>query len=210
MKRLKIGVLGAGAIGGALIEKLCATGFMVFYKDPGDFENSYAAAHYKQTIKEVLQEANVILGCTGINVLDGECSIDDVAGKWFISCGSMDTEFLFLLKYKDKDGKSIAFRQRSHNPFSNIVIKTKSEPAYVVNGGFPVNFDRKMDSVPLSKIQLTRAMMHTGLLQARGLCDKKTGEGTTSLEFYSTGVSIMSEEKETLDKILESSLEKTK
>jgi len=157
-----VGVLGTGAIGGALIQKLARRGHTVFHfgLQPWDSSTEFVRRqreaqeriHRLDSSAEVVTRATVLFGCAGKDVLAKDCDIAATAGKWFASCGSMDVEFASLIK---TPGSKL---QRPHNPFSTVVVPTSQGHAYVLNGGFPVNFDRNQDSVPLSKIQFTRAL----------------------------------------------------
>ncbi len=166
----KVGVLGAGAIGAALIEKLALAGYTVFhfsiskqsaqeYKPPTSLENKIIK---KSSAQDLVAEAHVIFGCTGEDLMIDTETLNAAPGKWFASCGSMDTEFKTLLKCPGST------RQREHLPFSTVSIPFDGqEHAFVLNGGFPINFDREPDSVPLRYIQYTRSLMH---------CKRHTGD----------------------------------
>jgi len=174
----RIGIIGAGAIAAAVAEKFSDMGYTVFwFSDSEEFQLAGNKVNKKQTLEELLTETDFIFGCAGDDVLkkllddsDGQRSL--VAGKWFISCSSSDTEFASLLKLKN-DSTALCSPLRLHNPFSTMVVQTLPDPCFVLNGGFPINFDRGRDSVPLHLIQFTRALMHMGLIEARTI--SKTG-----------------------------------
>jgi len=174
----RIGIIGAGAIANAVAKRYSDDGYSVFwFSNEGSLTGN--KVHYKQTLEELLAATDVIFGCAGRDVLSsflGEPhSQEVVAGKWFISCSSGDTEFASLLKLHE-GGKPLCTPLRLHNPFSTMVIQTKPAPCFVLNGGFPINFDRERDSVPLHLIQFTRGLMHLGLIRARAQEIKETGE----------------------------------
>jgi len=168
-----IGIIGAGAIADAVAEKFLEDGYSVFWFSE-KFELK-GKCNKKQTLEELLDTTEVIFGCTGDDVLKELLGRPErqmhLAGKWFISCSSGDTEFASLLKLKDGT-TALCSPLRLHNPFSTMVVHTKPNPCFVLNGGFPINFDRERDSVPLHLIQFTRALMHLGLVKARDLDSK--------------------------------------
>lgn len=189
----KVGVIGSGAIGAALLNQLKVSkdhkgddlNYQLFYYDVSGQSNiSHNVASAMPCIAEVIKQSSVIFGCTGNDFLSKSgIDLSIAAGKWFISCGSMDTEFLTLLL----NGKSTSLEsefQRPHNPFSTVVVHVGTQPCFVANGGFPVNFDRRRDSVPLQKIQLTRGLMHSGLIQARSASNST--KKPIPLDFFST------------------------
>jgi 3-hydroxyisobutyrate dehydrogenase-like beta-hydroxyacid dehydrogenase len=169
-------VLGLGAIGAALVERLHHRNQKVFvfakegWKCPSELRN--ASVHEQQTALDVVTHADVIFGCAGEDVLTDSSVFEFFSGKWFASCGSMDSEFATLLQPTVKGTPKL---QRRHNPFSTVTIPAGGGFAYILNGGFPVNFDRRWDSVRLERIQLTRAFMHAAVLQALDNSAPKTG-----------------------------------
>lgn len=174
----RIGIIGAGAIATAVAERFLMSGYSVFWFSQKDSLTG-VKVYKKQTLEELLDASDVIFGCAGNDVLKEFLGKTDsqkhLSGKWFISCSSSDTEFASLLKLRSGK-RNLCSPLRLHNPFSTMVVQAKSDlntpsPCFVLNGGFPVNFDRERDSVPLHLIQFTRALMHLGLLKARAITE---------------------------------------
>ncbi len=51
-------------------------------------------------------------------------------------------------------------------PFGSLIGETKHLKVEVLNGGYPINFDRSEESVPASDIQITRGLLLSALIQA--------------------------------------------
>lgn len=180
----RIGIIGAGAIAKAVAERFSKDGYSVFWFSTKDSLTG-DSINKQQTLEELITQADVIFGCAGYDVLNALLGKEDgqsmVGGKWFISCSSMDVEFSSLLKLSNR-ATALCTPLRLHNPFSTMAVQTKPAPCLVLNGGFPINFDRERDSVPLHLIQFTRALMHLGLMKAReitetGVVDEPSLEG---------------------------------
>ncbi len=55
---------------------------------------------------------------------------------------------------------------RNHPCFSLYRVSRGGRRFYLINGGFPVNFDGGVDPIVPEKIQLTRSLLYLGALQA--------------------------------------------
>lgn len=183
--RRKALVIGYGSIGCAVGEELANNAFEVAVYD-NDYGRRAKAKADGRVVMESLQEAlargGCVVGCTGLPVLaasDHEAIAD---GTILISASSADVEFrAWQLRTKGKSlgdpaswagrsrelsGKSQALRP-FHHPCSSLYEITNSRGRfYLVNGGFPVNFDGGVDTIPPHKIQLTRCLLYLAAIQA--------------------------------------------
>lgn len=97
---------------------------------------------------------DIIIGATGTEILGIRDLRDCHTPVYLISVSSSDREF--PAKHLRLHGES---RSSCHADVSVRGI-------HLINGGFPVNFDGEEDSAPRNKIQLTRALLILGVLQA--------------------------------------------
>lgn len=164
-EKLVCGVVGYGAIGKAIAKKLLSMGHkVIIYDKDAKKLNDLNNAIFAFDLTAVISYSDYIFGCTG---RDMSSNLEDTLrlcprDKTFISCSSEDVEFSSLIKYIQKQqGKMIA------HPFNDIVYKNNMGSSMrIIKGGFPINFDNSGESVPLKDIQLTRALIFCGALQA--------------------------------------------
>ncbi|MGC1183195.1 NAD(P)-dependent oxidoreductase [Legionella sp.] len=164
-KNITCGVIGHGAIGKALTEKLLSMGHQVIVYDK-DFNQrkKVKGALVTNELSVAIAFADCIFGCTGQNIVT---SIDLFRlcpnNKTLISCSSEDKEFLSLIQYiQHKRNQNTTVK-----PLSDVVYKNDlGATIHIVRGGFPVNFDDSGESVPRKDIELTRALVLGSTLQA--------------------------------------------
>jgi hypothetical protein len=165
----QIGVVGAGAIGGSLIEMLRKNGFRVVWFDrriPGDVNS----------LSELASISDVLLSSTGEG-MDWAGTVLD-SGRSFVlaNTGSSDIEFrLWTLRSITSKQPEIAFEvERANAPWREGVILQNSRDgrrSVFLSGGFPINFDGTADPIPAHKIQLTRTILMAGAVQAANVPD---------------------------------------
>lgn len=162
---LTCGVVGCGAIGKAVANKLLAMGHKVIVYDQDVNQlKGIKGAIITNELASVIAFADYIFGCSGQDITK---SIDFIRlspkDKTFISCSSEDKEFLSLLQLVQckHNGKVAA------TPLNDIEYKNEMGAIiHILRGGFPINFDESGESVSPQKIQLTRALVLAGVLQA--------------------------------------------
>lgn len=163
---LTCGVIGYGAIGKAIAKKLTSMGHRVITHDKNSCEPEKKQENELIVIDNLTAAigfSDYIFGCTGRDIAS---SIDLFRlcpkDKVLISCSSEDKEFLSLIQYIQRK------QPITHvNPLSDIIWKNDvGANIRIVRGGFPVNFDGSNESVPNKDIQLTRALVLAGALQA--------------------------------------------
>ena len=162
---LTCGVVGYGAIGKAVTNKLLSMGHKVIVYDHDHNQlKSVEGAITTNELSSLISFSDYIFGCSGRDIAT---SIDSFRicprDKTLISCSSEDKEFLSLLQLVQRkyNGKVAT------KPLNDIVYQNDiGARIHILRGGFPVNFDHSGESVPVNKIQFTRALIYSSVLQA--------------------------------------------
>lgn len=155
-----VGIIGMGALGSAVARELTTRGIQTIGTDirpiNKDFSNTTVTLH------ELLFRSDVVLGCAGLDVLAGTDINTLVGRKIFVSCSSSNIEFRTLLQYLTLTEK--------FGVASGVIGKSNCS---VLNGGYPINFDRIHEWELFDEIILTRKLMLEGLIQAKTLIGSK-------------------------------------
>ena len=183
-------VIGYGAIGKAVGGELRRCGFNVTVFDQSDVKRNLAINdNYPiyEDLHEALHCADTIIGCTGISTLDYADYEHINDGAMLVSTSSSDVEFkswqlrseatsLGTPQYWNKDGvfpdKStfnndcLFSLEPDHPCFSLYRVKNNNKCFYLINGGFPINFNGDIDPIAPHIIQLTRGLLYAGAVQA--------------------------------------------
>ncbi len=166
-KNMIVGVAGLGAIGKALAKQLLRENYTVCMFDEDQNILNESLAMVGDTIKassveNLIASCDYIFGCTGKDITE-DIDLLHMNGRdrVFISLSSGDIEFNRLLK-------ELQFKSRIiPDPLQTIhAIAYTENKIEIVNGGFPVNFDRTIQSDPAEKMAMTRALLLCGVLQA--------------------------------------------
>jgi hypothetical protein len=156
----RIGIIGYGAIGRAIAHKVAGyTDRIRIY----DNAPNVRTEKFKNTssLESLIDKSDFIFGCTGRNCFAGAESLllkRIESPITFISCSSRDVEFLSLLH---------AYAQPTDDAFGDIHLQA-NKLRKVLNGGFPINFDRVKEHETEGEISLTRALTLSGVLQCLG------------------------------------------
>ncbi len=175
-------VIGYGSIGRAVSAVLRDSGHdvAIYETDAGRrvaaFHDGFDVCHM---LRPALERGGIIVGCTGLPVLDHEDYRHIGDGAVLISASSADVEFrAWQLRRQGENlgrpqawdklsGSGSTHDMRTQHPcFSLYRIQQQQRRFYLVNGGFPVNFDGGIDPIEPRKIQLTRSLLFLGALQA--------------------------------------------
>lgn len=162
------GVIGYGAIGKAIVEKLLSFGHkvIVYDNDPAQLQTTNLCKNFFVTddLVSLIATADLLFGCSGQDITRAiEIFRLSTRDKILVSCSSGDREFLTLLQLiqkQDQTGKKV---DTSHDVTYESSLGSKIK---ILRGGFPYNFDHSGESVPANDIQLTRALVLAGVLQA--------------------------------------------
>jgi|GEM_PF-1600716 len=177
-KHMTFGVIGNGVIGNAVCRYLISLGYRVCVFDESDAAFGGIISHHlfrMENMFEVMTIADIVIGCTGKDITLG-IDIPSIIkkDKIFISCTSEDKEFRSLLKFISTQG--IGY----FDSLSDITCLTRNgRKILIVQGGFPVNFNRKPCNVPADKIEVTQGLLLGSCLQAIYCAKKLADDGVT-------------------------------
>jgi S-adenosylhomocysteine hydrolase len=160
-----VGVIGMGSIGQNLFNALKEDGYSALCYDAQKPESA-AAEDFRNSVDALIQDADILLGATGTDILRG-VTLGKISGhKTFASCSSANIEFRTLLRMARRGQNALADRTlRPHDALRCTIL----------NGGFPVNFDRRHEWEAAQDIALTRCLLYLGIGQALALLDIPTG-----------------------------------
>lgn len=163
-----VGMLGLGFLGRYVAELLKSECLSVAGYDPHpthDKANIPVTSH--NSVAQVVQNSDLLLGCSGTDVMSLDTDLVRCHGtKTLISCSSGDVEFNKLLReLNDRPGSDL------RNPFADLhgTLNGGNLEVEIINGGFPINFDRNTEWEATHEIQLTRALLYAGIAQALAL-----------------------------------------
>lgn len=156
LKSKRVGVVGLGALGAELARALIGRGVGIVGAEisaiPTDLRTIAVS------LSELIGKCDVILGCTGTDALAGFDWTSCAGDRLLISCSSSDIEFRSLLK-----------RGTRGDTYGTINGQIEDVRFAVLNGGYPINFDRLREWEHFEEIVLTRQLVLAGLQQAKAL-----------------------------------------
>jgi len=153
----QIGILGIGSVGGAVQRALTAIGRTALCYDPTYHSAESCPENAISSIDVLLNKCDLIIGTVGSDSIVGT-ALERVSGsKVLASASSADVEFGSLLKLAEP----------SSDIFGTHIVKVHDGfDLKILNGGYPINFDRVKDSTPDEDIVLTRCLLYIGAMQA--------------------------------------------
>jgi hypothetical protein len=153
----KVGIAGEGSIGSAIGKELAKLGISYFTYDVLSHFQIGNGIRSLSSLDSVMNRSDIIVGCTGTDFLRG-VALERVQGnKILVSASSADVEFQSLLAMASF-GKG-QFETVDYGVHSDLEI-------HILNGGYPINFDREKEWEPSEDIQITRCLLYAGLVQA--------------------------------------------
>lgn len=168
-KNPEVGILGMGSIGTTIVDCLNELNIQVSFYDPND-NNIHDKATKEPSLDSLINKCDLIIGTTGGDALKG-IPYERINGhKVFVSASSADVEFASLLKLASPTNEPFGMRRIEIH--DNLVID-------ILNGGYPINFDRQKDATASENIVLTRCLMYIGAMQAVELVE--TGKMQSAL-----------------------------
>ena len=159
---VKIGVIGTGNIGRAVLRNLKCLGHQAFCYD-GKKPTDMPPEDFRHSLDALIGDADLIIGCTGVDILQGVMLKRLMGNKKFVSASSADIEFGTLLR----------FAKTNAAPFDDVVVSPhQGLNCTLLNGGFPFNFDRAQEWEAPEDIALTRCLLYFGMMQAANMLDE--------------------------------------
>jgi hypothetical protein len=173
-----IGVVGLGSIGNAIAVHLIKEGFHVSGFDCRADVACDPRINVVSSLEELLVNANQVFGCAGADIFENDdCWRHTPDPPALYSCSSQDVEFRSVLRSLNRAGQFSDHQDR----LADVHVPCDRGTLRIVKGGFPVNFDGTRESAPASEIQVTRALLLAGLLQARDLLSNPHGRRNEGL-----------------------------
>lgn len=189
LARKRVGIIGLGHLGATIARelKMIAGVASVHAADANEQVFSDPVNRWVPHLSksEVVQQSDVILGCTGSELVDidvplfgtpnlvarGNRSVarsnKSVPRKYFGSCSSGDREFQSLIR-RLRVIKSAGTRR---SIFADSRGQVGECDVTLMNGGFPLNFNRADEFEPFERIRLTRELTLTAVMQATFMLD---------------------------------------
>ena len=154
-----VGVVGVGYVGRQIAAELLRRGKIIYTYDKRP-EQTVAGCLRVEHWSECIHRADFIFGCTGSDFMrSGLRWLKGAGSKHLVSLSSRDIEFQELLRNGEKIERTDRFGliKASHRG---------AGPFLIMNGGFPINFDRQEEWESDEAISLTRALVLLGALQS--------------------------------------------
>ncbi len=151
-----VGVIGLGALGSEVARTLLNHGVPTVGTEisvvPPDLRP------IALPLSELLARCDIYLGCTGVDVFSQVDMRSIVGRKILISCSSANIEF-----------GSVTKQLPAYEQFGTVQGWIGNMHATVLNGGYPINFDRVREWERFEEIVLTRKLVFEGLSKAKFL-----------------------------------------
>jgi len=168
------GVIGLGNIGYRIAAGFAKDNSRLFVCDKDrrtlhEFLTEFPSAVGCANVCDLISQSDLVFGCTGAETLPRACWTKlGVGQKTLVSCSSGDVEFQALLR------SGIGRARNSFDPFSAVDFRFKKATLTILEGGFPITFDRAPVSAPLRDMQMTRALLVGAIIQAVVCVDQRT------------------------------------
>jgi hypothetical protein len=172
-------LVGYGAVGQAVAQRLRAHGCGVTVFDNAADRREAAAADGFPVVDDLLTpfaRRCVVVASTGTVSFPAASHWILQPGSVLANFGSSDLEFAawelrageWVAASYDTDGRKLASDDQAAPWDRHYQLIVEGGHRYLLKGGFPVDFDGGPDPIPATAIQLTRALLLAGVLQAAG------------------------------------------
>jgi len=162
MRPIRVGVLGHGALGKALTQRLMDRGNNVSVHDrDSTVTRSYNGNIVCSSTEQLLSRSDLVIGCTGQSAVRFKALPRRAEPLALASGSSGDVEFRDLLVGCAAEGT-----RGGDCPDVVLPMTDEYTEVRILRSGFPINFDNTAESVPGDQIQLTRGLLLSGVLQA--------------------------------------------
>ncbi|MDO8538026.1 MAG: hypothetical protein Q7S21_04025 [archaeon] len=139
-------IVGVGSLGNAIFNLLKIKQFNV-----KKFDINNNSDFKKNSLNSILPQFDAIVGVTGSEIINQESYSNLKKGAILVSASSSDREFSAVNLRK--------LVSKNNDAHKNIFVRN----IYLLNAGFPINFDGSKNSVAPEKIQLTRALIYSAV-----------------------------------------------
>ena len=172
----KVSIIGIGSIGRAISKELKKNNIDVISYDIKHHVQRTSDKTKVNSIDTAINKSDIVVGCSGSDFLKG-VALERIEGKkTLISASSSDIEYFSLLNL-------VSFPNRT---FEEIKIKVHSSlKLKILNGGYPINFDRKKEWESSEDIQITRCLLYIGIMQSLTLTDSRYRGKIVKLDGFS-------------------------
>lgn len=175
VKGKKVGVLGHGVIGSAVAAMLKRLGAEVTVLDADEETQRLAGQRYAVASdrESFFRQQDIIIGSTGMNSIqkDDLPYLKDgvILGSTSSKLVEIDVEAIEDASRAEPGGSPrVEVLDADNFPPGVAYQLADGRRVKLLASGFPINFDRGPEDVPAEHIQLTRALMLIGALQAVG------------------------------------------
>ncbi|HEU0300705.1 MAG TPA: hypothetical protein VFR37_14645 [Longimicrobium sp.] len=167
-------IVGYGVIGEAVARSLRTAGATVSIHDEDQARMTVGreAGFAAPDLSVSGSQADVVIGCVGKS-WPSEQLVDRLPNDALLACASSaNVEFLGFLHTALKQNNGMfpeVEAGRSGLPWGHgdyVVEHARGKRSWLLNAGFPVNFDGSIDVIPPRLMQITRALMVAGAIQA--------------------------------------------
>lgn len=165
----RVGIIGVGEIGSRIASLLLSRKKRVVIFDNQESATSNFKGENKSVVVatdayKLMQSSDIIFGCTGKSSLPGYAYSLDDNSKVFVSVSSRDVEFRSLLTNQQFTAKHMS----EGDQYGDVSVYNKKRDIHhkVLNGGFPINFDRASEYESQRYISITRALILAAVVQA--------------------------------------------
>ncbi|MFA5872192.1 MAG: methyltransferase [Parcubacteria group bacterium] len=161
----KIGIVGTGNIGKNILVEMDRLKMAANYYDFSKF-NAMGSSRKGNvaSISEIIEKNDIIVGATGKDFLKGVVLDKSKGEKYMLSTSSADVEFYSLLNRAGFPSDS--FETIRLQPHKGLILK-------IMNGGYPINFNREKEIESAEDMQLTRTLLFAGFAMALEVPKKK-------------------------------------
>jgi len=181
LKKAKVLVVGFGALGSEVAKRIRKINnrIMVYDLDDKKIHEASKSGFIPIDLEKQLIESEIIIGCVGKSWLPVNAEEIIRNDSILISGSSSNVEFLGL-EVDNNNFLEPIYLGNNKNPdlkrvHGDYKVKLKNGTCWILNAGFPVNFDGSIDPISPQTIQFTRALMLAGIFQAIEVRSKQQG-----------------------------------
>jgi len=163
LKDMNAGIIGTGNLGSVLVKKTIQEFNKAYVYDRSFGKFKEKGAVVCNSGLDLVSKADLILGCTGVDVSSLNWLGTKKKELYLASCSTGEIEFGKLLRHVLKSG---LYHKQVYKKHSLCVTDNSGKSRVIfIGNGFPINFIYHKEIEKASHMQLTRALMFAGLVQ---------------------------------------------